>query len=86
MLEGLVDIGYPRYQLSLEIVHDMLKEKFLTREIVSEHNGEFLKVIVSTESLTMPEYANFIQNCIDWSLEFLGITITPPTKQGKFNL
>lgn len=85
VLEGLVDIGYPRYQLSLDIVHDMLKEKFLTKEIVSETNGKFLKVIQSTEDLTMPEYANFIQNCIDWSLEYLSIIITPPTKQGIIN-
>lgn len=84
ILEGLVDMGYHRYQLSLKIVHDMLKEKFLWIEIANEH-GEFIKITKSTEDLPMPEYALYIQSCIDWALEFLNIIITPPQKQGIIN-
>lgn len=83
--EGLVDVGYRRFQLSLEIVHEMLKEKFLTVEIANEDTGEFLKVTRRTEDLTMPEYAEFISNCIDWAAEYLSISITPPRKQGVLN-
>jgi hypothetical protein len=83
--EGLVDIGYRRFQLSLDIVHELLKEKFLTVEIVNEDTGEFLKVTRRTEDLTMPEYAEYITNCIDWAHEFLNISITLPRKQGVLN-
>lgn len=85
ILEGLVDMGWKRFQLSLDIVHEMLREKFLTTEIANEETGEFMKIIRHTEDLNMPEYAEFIQNCIDWSAEFLNIIITPPQKQGILN-
>lgn len=85
ILDGLVEMGYKRFQLSLEIVHQMLADKFLTREIANEDTGEFLKVKPSTEDLNMPEYAVYIEKCIEWALEFLNIIITPPKKQGILN-
>jgi len=84
ILEGLVDMGWKRYQLSLEIVHDMLREKFLTVEIPNE-DGEALKITRSTEDLNMGEYAEYITECIEWALEFLNIKISEPQKQGILN-
>lgn len=84
ILEGLVDMGWKRFQLSLEIVHDMLREKFLTVEIPNE-DGEALKITRSTEDLNMGEYAEYITECIEWALTFLNISITEPLKQSTLN-
>lgn len=84
ILEGLVDMGWKRFQLSLEIVHDMLREKFLTIEIPNE-DGEALKITRSTEDLNMGEYALYITQCVEWALEFLSIHISEPLKQNKLN-
>lgn len=85
ILQGLVDAGYKRFQLSNDIVHRMLSDKFLTREIANEDTGEYLTVKPSTEDLNMPEYADYITECIDYAAEWLGILITAPKKQGILN-
>lgn len=86
ILEGLVDVGYRRSQLSLSIVHDMLKEKFLKREVVSEH-GEFMNITLSSEDCDWDEYCTFITECIEWAATYLNISISPPVKkQWRLNL
>lgn len=85
VLEGLVDAGYERYKLSSEVVHELLKEKFLKQEIVSEITGEVLTVTRSTTDLSTVEFAEFIANVQQWASEYLNISIASPGDQSTLN-
>jgi hypothetical protein len=85
VLEGLVDAGYERYKLSSEVVHELLKEKFLKQEIASEITGEVLTVTRSTTDLSTVEFAEFIASVQQWASEYLNIVIASPGDQAEMN-
>ena len=85
VIDGMVDAGYPRYELSPELIHEMLKAKFLKHEIASESTGDTLDIIKSTADLDILEFAEYIDAIIHWSFTFLNITIPLPNTQSEFN-
>lgn len=85
VMEGFVDIGYNRIDLSHDIVHEYLKSKFLKKESVNEETGEVLVLPVSTTELTTTEMMVYIDDITQWASEYLGIAITPPEKQSELN-
>ncbi len=84
VLDGLVDVGYPRSDLNSEVVHLMLKDKFLRSELVSDQ-GEVLLIIRDTKDLSTTEFSVYIDDIIRWSSEFLRISIPLPAEQSMMN-
>lgn len=87
VLEGLVDNGYDRHSLSVEIVHDFLVEKFLKFDLPSsEFSGEFITITKRSKELTTVEWLNYQDAIAKWAQEFLGITLSVPDEQKKIKL
>lgn len=86
VLDGLIDAGFEKSNLNREIVHEMLKQKFLTEDI-SNDNGEFISVVKSTTELTTSGMMDYIAAIQQWGAEFLGINIPDPGEQSlmEFN-
>ena len=73
------------YQMSE--VKEMVKEKFLIKEMWDESTGELIgRYIKGTSECTTSEIANFIDSMILWSKESLGIIIPLPDEQLKMEL
>lgn len=86
VMEGLVQMGYDRYQLNREVVHDMLRHKFLTVELPSpDYSGEFITITKSTSELTSAEFSDYMVDIQRWSNEFLGIVLSEPNTQKEMD-
>jgi hypothetical protein len=78
VIEGLIDLGF--IGIDKESTHDLLKYKFLKKEIVSEH-GEVIESVGSTAKLTTTEFMELISDITKWALEYLNVTIPEPGSQ-----
>lgn len=81
VLDGLVDAGYERYKLNSEVVHELLKSKFLKHDIANEETGETIEIVRSTADLSTSEFMDYIADIQNFSLEFLNVTIPDPNEQ-----
>lgn len=79
--QGLIDIGT---KLTREETHEILKMKFLKKEIVNESTGEILTYTGSTAELTTVQFMDFISEVQQWSSEFLNVVIPDPASQTNF--
>lgn len=77
---GLNDVGY---KMTIEATHDLLKYKFLKKELVNEETGEILNTIGSTKGLSTIEFMEFIADVQRWAAEYLNINIPNPGEQGN---
>ena len=82
VMDGLIDNGYPKSELNTEVIHLMLREKFLRAELVSEH-GEVISRIKSTTELSTVDFMMFIEDIQRWSAEVLNIYIPDPNTQSE---
>ena len=76
---GMYEIGYD--EISTNEVHELLKAKFLQKEIINKHDGEVILVPGSTATLTTIEFNEFIEKCQKFAAEYLGIVIADPNSQ-----
>lgn len=83
VLDGLVNNGYPKSELTLDVVHEFLKGKFLLTELVSEQTGEVISRVKSTTELSTTDFALYIDDIQRWAAEFLGIVIPNPNEQSE---
>lgn len=81
VLEGLKVVGY---DLDLDAVHDLLKFKFLKKDIVNE-DGEVLETIGSTANLTTSEFMDYLVEVKKWSMEYLNVYIPEPNEQTEIS-
>ena len=86
VIDGLIDNGYPKSELNSEVVHLMLREKFLRTELVSEQTGEVISRIKSTTELSTVDFLIFIEDIQRWSSEILNIYIADPNSQAEMSL
>ena len=84
VMEGLIDAGFSKSSLSLEIVHEMLKQKFLQEDIATE-DGVYISITKSTSELTTTEFMDYIAEIQKWAAEFLSIVIEDPNEQRIIN-
>jgi len=84
VIGALVDNGINRSDLNSEIVHDMLKMKFLKRELVSKE-GEVIEYVLQTSKLTTEEFSIYIDDIVQWSAETLSYVIYLPSEQAMMN-
>lgn len=84
--DGLVDIGYSKKELSYDIVHEYLKDKFLYTDVVNEDTGEVIKMPKGTSELSTSEMMDYIADIQQFASEFLGIYIPEPNQQSNLDL
>ena len=75
---GLHDLGM---KLSRQEVHELLKLKFLKKEIINEKTGEVFEYIGGSSELTTTEFMDFIAELQQWSAEYLNVVIPSPNEQ-----
>lgn len=75
---ALHDLGM---KLSRQEVHELLKLKFLKKEIINENTGEVFEYIGGSSELTTTEFMDFIAELQQWSAEYLNIVIPSPNEQ-----
>lgn len=80
--QGLIGMGFEQHLLDHDTIHEMLKAKFLRKDIYNEH-GEFVEIVQSTANLSTIEFMDFIAYIQRWAAEFLGITILDPNQQSE---
>jgi hypothetical protein len=78
--DGLINMGFERHLLDNETIHEMLKNKFLKKDVAND-DGQFITIVQSTASLSTVEFNDFIAEIQQWAAEFLGITILDPGEQ-----
>lgn len=84
VIDALVDNGINRDELNVEVVHDLLKMKFLKKELVSEH-GEVIEIVQSTSKLTTEEFSIYIDDIVRWCAETLSYVVYLPNEQAMLN-
>jgi uncharacterized protein YegL len=84
VLDGLQDAGYnvkTKFQS-----HEIMKELFLSEDIVNETTGERLTTITrSTADLNKEQFNKFFEEIWRWASEYLNIVIPEPNQQTEFN-
>lgn len=75
---GLHDLGM---KLSRQEVHELLKLKFLKKEIINEKTGEVFEYIGGSSELTTSEFMDFIADIQQFASEYLNIVIPSPNEQ-----
>ena len=79
---GLNDVGY---KMNSEATHELIKYKFLQKELINEETGEILKTIGSTTELSTSEFMDLLAQIQQWAAEYLNIIIPDPNEQGSLN-
>lgn len=82
--QGLIDMGFDHAAVNLEAVHELLKAKFLKRDIAND-DGQFITVTLSTADLNKTEFGEYIDAIDRWSIDFLGFSLPLPEQQQKIN-
>jgi hypothetical protein len=85
IIGGMVDIGYPSHELNSEVVHELLKGKFLKKDLVSEQTGDVLQVTGRTKDLNTVDFMNYVDDIVRWAVEFLSISIPLPGEQAEID-
>ena len=84
VIDALVNNGIERHELSTEIVHDLLKMKFLKKDFVS-NDGEVIEYVVGTSKLTTEEFNIYIDDIIRWCADTLSYVAYLPNEQAMLN-
>lgn len=85
-LEGLIDAGYRRDELSPELVHEYLKDKFLKhlrRRIRNPVTKKYIVKKPSTAELNTWEFMDYLDAVRIWAASFLSISIPDPDRQWR---
>jgi hypothetical protein len=64
-----------------EEVHELLRQKFLSKEVSDPETGQVMLIPKSTASLTKEEFFVFVEKVRKWASEFLYINIPDPISQ-----
>ena len=59
--------------------HEILKHKFLKREVVDESTGEVMTFTGSTTKLDTKEFNEYLDNVAAWLHDFFGVVMPDPT-------
>lgn len=74
------EIGYTK-----EEMHEICKFKFLKREKVDEGSGEIFPYLASTTTLNKTDFANMVNELIQWASETFSIVLPMPEEQTDLN-
>lgn len=78
--DGLRDMGYNEVKTN-EDAHEVLKYLFLKKRIPNEETGEVIELLGTTTKLSTVEFNEYIDQIIQWGVEYLNIQIPLPNEQ-----
>jgi len=81
--EGFVNMGHE--DVTAEDVHSFLKSRFLSKEIVNNDTGEIVNIPTGTSNLSTTDFMTFIDKCMKFASEYLGVVIPEPSSQTMIN-
>jgi hypothetical protein len=83
ILDGFLALG--ENDLNADMVHEFLKLQYLPAQIVDKETGEEqYRFPRSTKKLKTWEFCLYIDNCIQFAAEKLGVIVPPPTSEYMF--
>jgi hypothetical protein len=80
--QGLFDTHGERF--TIDAVHEMMKNRYNYKEIVNESTGEILIAPKSTSENSTIEQEEYYDNCRDFAIEWLGVSIPLPNEGLNF--
>lgn len=83
VMDCLRDAGYNEVKTTVD-VHEILKYKFLKKQIPNEH-GEFIEFVGSTTKLSTIEFGDYLEDIFQWVSESFGVSIPAPNTQTMFS-
>jgi hypothetical protein len=64
-------------------VHSHLRDRFLRVPTINRNTGEVTGYeTLSTQALDMGEFGLYIENCVQFGLDYAGVDVPPPSKYG----
>ena len=76
--QAFTDLGH---ELTDDDVHDFLKGKFNSKQVVNEGTGEAVELPMSTTKLNKEDFGVYIESIQRFAAEFLGVVIPDPGTQ-----
>lgn len=76
---------HPDLDQTREMLHELMKMKFLCVKIVNQETGEEEYVPRSTSKLKTVEFEQYAERCRVWINEFFGLNIPLPNEQAEIN-
>lgn len=80
VLKGLIDAGWNASEIDADITHDLLKSKFLQKEVINVTTGETILLNNSTKKLTTTEFMDYIAEIQQWAATYLNLFIPDPNE------
>lgn len=77
---GLVGVGYDADELDNTVVHEYLKEKFLSKEVYSSDTNESIKITERTSKISNERFKEYCHRIQRWSMEFLHTYLPDPNE------
>ena len=77
---GMIGVGYEADELDNDIVHEYLKQRFLSKEIVSEDTGEIIRITERTSKIGNARFKEYCERIQRWAMEFLHVYIPDPNE------
>ncbi len=67
-----------------DVAHEMLKTKFLKKELIDEKTGEVVgEYVQSTATMDFVDFWDYVEQCVRFLGEFCDIYVPPPDKNWK---
>jgi hypothetical protein len=87
ILQGFQDVGnnIPDTKEGIQLVHTLMKRRFLEPVCIADANGEIHEVEPSLEDASKQETGEYIDKCIAFAAEFLNVAIPAPGEQAEMN-
>ncbi len=85
IMQGLHGVGYTE----IKDIYDckaVLKAILLKRKITNPVSGDVIEIVKDTHTLTTIEFAQFIEEVLQWSSMYLGIVLPTPGEQIELKL
>lgn len=82
---GMKDAGFEPLECTSQAVHDMLKFRFLRMDRPIGQDGEFVSIIRSTTDLDTQEFSEYLEHCLRFAAEYLGIVIPAAGEQTELH-
>ena len=87
ILQGFQDAGnsLPDTKEGIQLVHTLMKRRFLEPIRIADANGEIHELEPSLEDAAKQEMGEYIDKCIAFALEYLNIHVPAPNEQAEIN-
>lgn len=76
---------HPDIDQTCEMLHELMKKKFLCVKVVSQETGEEEYTALSTSKLPTVKFEQYAEKCRRWINDFFGLNIPLPNEQAEIN-